>query len=1367
MKKGNKVLAGVLIFLLSFSIIPIRGTNISASSTEHYHAVCGNSCTCEEKHLEEKWSPLPGDTTTLTSGNYYLESNVVYSGSNELVIDGDVSICLNGYSISKYGKSNVVEVKSGSLVLSDCVGTGAVSVITNDKTSFSGGGALALSGSASLIVYNGTISCNALGSAIYCDTTGNLTIHNGSITGYNEAIDIHKVNDVTISSGTITSTDESGILCENGTFHNMTISGGVIEGKNCGIEFGKITCSGTVIIKGGTFYGKGPVPNTTTYAGDYYGVSFFNSAAGSCNLIISGGQFKGARGGFYNNNPLLNATISGGTFLNSTKKAGIDTTSGNFQINGGVIHGIRCEGATNVNMTNGDLLYAELMDKDSQAPTLRIYGGTVGRVGSKTNAYGISQAQWYPNATCLVEIFDGTIMGTEYAIRNICAFPVWISGGNLLGEIADIYLTSATTTHTDAYVSLDGYSGDNLSVELNATVDDGSFIAKNVSEGVQVSLVDSSYVAIYDTTNHAIQIDTDHSHSYISKITSPTCTEKGFTTYTCACGDNYASDYTEATGHKKMQVSLTNSTSYPFVLNDGVYTSTNKGSNSSSTFTMTAMKDCEIEIQYKTSTEANYDKLTIVHNSSTVVTASGTDALWKTTTINLKKGDKVYIKYSKDASVDKGDNAVYFKLDSHTVSAETFEPTCIDDVICDVCKEVVKSATGHKYHEEITTPTCGEQGYTTYTCENCDDSYTDHFTEPTNNHAYDNDCDTNCNVCGGNRVIQHKYNAIVTEPTCTEKGYTTHTCTVCGDIYSDNEITSLGHSYINVVKEATCVDKGYTTHTCETCGDTYTDDYTEATGIHEFENGRCIECNGFLESEHDYTNLFDQTWSVYRDGATSVILTFSATTYVEEGWDFIYIYGANDQEIGRYTGAELASKSVVVSGDTAKIRLKTDRMGTAYGFELTNISFEEEVLSEQLVGYTISLKGDIAVNVYMQLSEAISSDESTFIKFTFADGAFTSVPLAKAKHEGDNYIFTCNVQAPNMNDEFTVQLITSICETKVYNYSVKRYADYILMHTAENAEYAKAAPMVRAMLNYGGYSQLQFGHNTDALANEGLYSADDDPVLTENIVLDSRYSFWAPNTDIGLKYYGSSLLLNAKTTIRHYFAITGNENIAQIRENYTFLLEDGTILSPAIKDGMLYIDIIGINAAELDDMFMLAVKNLKTEATISVAYSALSYAKYVLDNSPVGTPLVNVIKAMCLYNEAANHYFVTNSQNTIKYNVSYISYDSFDDDNEEDNRIEELCFEDNTACVSWTSWWGGTPGIYGTDSISYKGKTYYGGDGGGEPYHCTITENEIIIRDYETNEVLFTLAIQASGELRVASSNVADYRIGSIFELEE
>ncbi len=61
------------------------------------------------------------------------------------------------------------------------------------------------------------------------------------------------------------------------------------------------------------------------------------------------------------------------------------------------------------------------------------------------------------------------------------------------------------------------------------------------------------------------------------------------------------------------------------------------------------------------------------------------------------------------------------------------------------------------------------------------------------------------------------------EPTCTEAGSITYTCTLCGEVIVE-ELPALGHSYaITEQKAATCTAEGYITYLCATCGDTYTD----------------------------------------------------------------------------------------------------------------------------------------------------------------------------------------------------------------------------------------------------------------------------------------------------------------------------------------------------------------------------------------------------------------------------------------------------------------------------------------------------------------------------------------------------------------
>lgn len=41
----------------------------------------------------------------------------------------------------------------------------------------------------------------------------------------------------------------------------------------------------------------------------------------------------------------------------------------------------------------------------------------------------------------------------------------------------------------------------------------------------------------------------NHTHDYEPIVTAPTCTEQGYTTYTCACGESYVDDYVDALGH--------------------------------------------------------------------------------------------------------------------------------------------------------------------------------------------------------------------------------------------------------------------------------------------------------------------------------------------------------------------------------------------------------------------------------------------------------------------------------------------------------------------------------------------------------------------------------------------------------------------------------------------------------------------------------------------------------------------------------------------------------------------------------------------------------------------------------------------------
>ena len=74
----------------------------------------------------------------------------------------------------------------------------------------------------------------------------------------------------------------------------------------------------------------------------------------------------------------------------------------------------------------------------------------------------------------------------------------------------------------------------------------------------------------------------------------------------------------------------------------------------------------------------------------------------------------------------------------------------------------------------------------------------------------------------------HQYTKAVTPPTCTEGGYTTYTCTVCGDTYTDDRTEPLGHDFHDTVIAPSCGRDGYTEYRCTLCGYSYRDQYTPA-----------------------------------------------------------------------------------------------------------------------------------------------------------------------------------------------------------------------------------------------------------------------------------------------------------------------------------------------------------------------------------------------------------------------------------------------------------------------------------------------------------------------------------------------------------
>ena len=78
-------------------------------------------------------------------------------------------------------------------------------------------------------------------------------------------------------------------------------------------------------------------------------------------------------------------------------------------------------------------------------------------------------------------------------------------------------------------------------------------------------------------------------------------------------------------------------------------------------------------------------------------------------------------------------------------------------------------------------------------------------------------------------VLGHDYDSVVTEPTCEEQGYTTHTCSRCEDSYVDSYVEASGHTESDWIidQEATHDHEGHKHTECVTCGKTIKNEIIE------------------------------------------------------------------------------------------------------------------------------------------------------------------------------------------------------------------------------------------------------------------------------------------------------------------------------------------------------------------------------------------------------------------------------------------------------------------------------------------------------------------------------------------------------------
>ncbi len=298
-------------------------------------------------------------------------------------------------------------------------------------------------------------------------------------------------------------------------------------------------------------------------------------------------------------------------------------------------------------------------------------------------------------------------------------------------------------------------------------------------------------------------------HDFEAQVIAPTCTEDGYTAYTCSiCGEEYEGNKVAALGHTP----VTDAAVAPDCTQTG----------------LTEGKHCSV--------------CGAVTLEQTVVAALGHDEIFHQgqTATCTQSGWCDYVTCSRC------DYTTYQAVDASGHS--WVDATCEDAKYCRLCGEVDGEALGHdSVRHEGKEATCTEWGYYEYeTCNRCEFS-TYCEIPPLEHKWYAANCTRAefCERCRTTRgeALGHDYEWCEAKaPTCTEFGWKEYqACKRC--TYTTIElISSLGYDSHDLISHGaqapTCTEVGWDAYeTCSRCSyTTYVE--TEATG-HSWSTGSC------------------------------------------------------------------------------------------------------------------------------------------------------------------------------------------------------------------------------------------------------------------------------------------------------------------------------------------------------------------------------------------------------------------------------------------------------------------------------------------------------------------------------------------------
>ena len=284
-----------------------------------------------------------------------------------------------------------------------------------------------------------------------------------------------------------------------------------------------------------------------------------------------------------------------------------------------------------------------------------------------------------------------------------------------------------------------------------------------------------------------------------------------------------------------------------------------------------------------------------------------------------------------------------------------------------------------------------------------------------------------------------------------------------------------------------------------------------------------------------------------------------------------------------------------------------------------------------VVGKSLVLDGQIGTRVYIDVDESILNVGTLAMDVSLsipAEGVWQSNWVTPSRSLSyataitydeltGYYYVTCFVSAKNYNKaDFYAGLHCNGIDGVAHNYGgvgSLRIDDYInaakSLAEAGDEAFIAAYDLVVATENYVKYADNYFnrGDNTAYLSDnstDGIADAERTELALE-----------------GIKFYGTSLLVEEKVTIRHYFEVT---------DMNAFLAADyKSGIDYQEKDGFIYYDIVDIPAQSIGEVKTLYICDSEYNIIYTVKYSVANYIKNMMNDDDVN--LVSLVNAMYDY----------------------------------------------------------------------------------------------------------------------------------------